>query len=611
MAVTFFKVPINAGVLGAIGPADTVRVMVRTNVPEGVITYAADNWIFASGAVFKFKGAPVEVDLPTKVGANPVDFEFELTVEITRSGERPQMYGPFYKPAPTSTADAPLADWVGTSSVPASWMTAATASLQTYVDDAESAKTAAEAAKVAAQAAAVAAESVIVADLGTTDGQTTALINAPSSSTAQALSTTFGAASVAASGLRASLAAGLTTGLAVLGDSTGNDATEWPTLVAQALAAAHPEYTVQHLLWSDTAQDVAPPATLQTGTAGLQYLDTTTSIHSRTLPLSESPHTAGILDVRAKVRLSSWTAPAALSLIAARNGDAGTRSWYLSIGTTGKITFNHSTDGTDLLTKSSTVGITSPANTTQWVRVVYTPGVDAKFYTSPDGSAWTQLGITFPHTDGAVYNAAVGYDLGGRGGGTVNNTAHIFEIDIRDGLNGKPIVPRLPALWGSTQGNAAAVVGAPTFTVVNGSHPGADLAYWTQARIEKALPACGQRLGFVSLSHNELARSGPDFQTRYAAALALVGARLPGVPLVCLTQNPQVAPRLTGFIAAQATRRVDIMAAAARASATTVDTYQAFVDAGTASTVQADGVHPTTAGSQVWADAVLAATSLD
>lgn len=425
-----------------------------------------------------------------------------------------------------------------------------------------------------------------------------------------------GQAATVATGLRASLDAGATTGFAVLGDSTGNETTEWAYLFAADIAAAHPEYTVQHVLWSDASQNALTPSRLQFGTAGEAYLDSGTGSTTRSLPLSESPHTPAVIDVRAKIRMDDWT-PASIATVVAREGGSGLRSWYFGVApTSGKLAFYYSADGTGLVTdRLSSVAPTVADGAVLWIRAVFTPSTTLKYYTSSDGNTWTQLGsdVTIADTPalGAAFNAAQPYELGGRQTSLSYTGLDIYHIDIRDGLDGKPIVPLTPAAWGAAASTAAQITGAPTFTVVNGSHPGADIAYWTQSRIEKALPAYGQRLGFLSLSHNELAQSGPTFASRYAATLAAMTARMPGVPLIGLTQNPQKSPRAAGFIEAQAIRRMDILSATSAAGATVIDTYQAFVDAGISTTVSnSDGVHPTTTGSQVWRDTVAAAVSL-
>lgn len=54
--------------------------------------------------------------------------------------------------------------------------------------------------------------------------------------------------------------------LLLLGDSTGNEETEWFYRTVQALAAQFPAYTVTYRLWADGTQSYAAPVTLQAGT---------------------------------------------------------------------------------------------------------------------------------------------------------------------------------------------------------------------------------------------------------------------------------------------------------------------------------------------------------
>lgn len=54
--------------------------------------------------------------------------------------------------------------------------------------------------------------------------------------------------------------------LVILGDSTGNETTEWLYLTLQSLAAEFPAYTVTHALWNDTNQSYDAATTIQTGT---------------------------------------------------------------------------------------------------------------------------------------------------------------------------------------------------------------------------------------------------------------------------------------------------------------------------------------------------------
>ena len=51
-----------------------------------------------------------------------------------------------------------------------------------------------------------------------------------------------------------------------VGDSTGNETTEWIYLLTQALAAQWPRWTVQYRLWNDGATSYDAPVTIQAGT---------------------------------------------------------------------------------------------------------------------------------------------------------------------------------------------------------------------------------------------------------------------------------------------------------------------------------------------------------
>lgn len=197
MAVTWFNVPFNVGMLGIAGAVST-RVQIETNVPEGDVVYPTANFVYGSGAILDFEGGVGILRLPTRIGANPATFEYKVTLEVTRKGGKRQELGPYYLNAPAvDEASHPLAEWPGISSAPASWMTEATATLTaagqsalqstlTARDQTITVKDQAAAARDAAIAAKVYVEDLIITDLATTDGQTAALLNTPTSESALA-----------------------------------------------------------------------------------------------------------------------------------------------------------------------------------------------------------------------------------------------------------------------------------------------------------------------------------------------------------------------------------------------------------------------------------------
>lgn len=83
-----------------------------------------------------------------------------------------------------------------------------------------------------------------------------------------------------------------------------------------------------------------------------------------------------------------------------------------------------------------------------------------------------------------------------------------------------------------------------------------------------------------------------------------VETEVPASPVVVLTQNPETSG--TSWYREHAKRRLDLLAHARQKGLASIDTYQAFLDAGWPGALMADAVHPNDAGSLVWRDAVKA-----
>ena len=411
----------------------------------------------------------------------------------------------------------------------------------------------------------------------------------------------------------ASLDSGQTFGIQVLSDSSGNDPTDWPGLLANSIATAYPAFTVHTRTWSDATQEYAAPTVVQTGTAGTQHLAATLALNGLTAPGAHP--TSGDLDVRVDLELPAWSGTAVTPV--ARSGGTGTHSWWINVTATGALSFVHSPDGTGaLLTDTSTATLGFTANARRWVRAHFranngSGSREVKFYHSTNGIAWTQLGTTVTAAASTIYNpgptaGAVGgrIEFGGRG--TVALSYKLYEVQIRDGAGGPTIAPCLPGLWQAHPLATAdsAVAGAPVLTIVNGSHPGATVAYHADpTRMPRLTPNYGQRAALVALSHNEGHARGVEFLTYFRAYLSTVTARLQVAPVV-LTQNPQEP----GVVSeAHAARRADLLGI----PEPVIDTFGAFLAAGWPGALMADSVHPNAAGSAVSRDAVLAAMGFD
>lgn len=181
-------------------PWKSVRAYVETSATDGVSTTTA--------TVLPDARIPIAEDGTGSIvlSATPADVKYQVVIHYTRPGERkanePYTSGWFSFTADgalhnlaTTAAPVPPGDWRDDIRTEAQgYVTAAQAEragAQTARAGAEAARTGAVTAQAGAETALADAQALVISDLGTTDGQTRALIEAPASQTAQALSATF------------------------------------------------------------------------------------------------------------------------------------------------------------------------------------------------------------------------------------------------------------------------------------------------------------------------------------------------------------------------------------------------------------------------------------
>ena len=399
------------------------------------------------------------------------------------------------------------------------------------------------------------------------------------------------------------------------GDSTGNEATEWVALLATAIGVANPTYTVRHWVWNDTTQLYDRPVSLQSGAAGRAYVAT-----GGVSPAWYGPAMGNDLDVRINLKDVDWSNGAVQTLVA-RQGASGSYGFKFGLNSTGLMTLTWSSDGTTFNATKFGNAVPFADNVEGWLRVVLdadngAAGHDVKFYQSADGATWTQVGTTIT-TAGVttVYQpSAWPFEFGSRnlGGESLTAGSHVYEVQIRDGIDGPLLCPPNVCAWllpsVSGGGFTGTINGAPVLDVFNGSKPGAALTYLNDTtRLPKMLPLVAPLAIFLSDSHNENQTSGPPFITAYKAWVDAVKARHVGVSIVAMTQNPEQTPAV--YWKTHAKRRPEIMAIAASTGIDVIDTYGAFVadPGGITALLESDGLHPNAAGSTVWKNAVKAA----
>lgn len=416
--------------------------------------------------------------------------------------------------------------------------------------------------------------------------------------------------------------------IVVSGDSTGNDTEEWVYLLTQWFAAQNAAQRVQYKLWSDATQSYPDWTVIQAGTGGERHAlfamaGTDQPRGMYTTDSFISPVT-GDLDVRVKVSLDTWT-PAGISCLAARFGAAGSRSWKVGLNAGGsRMTMDWSTDGTAIASAAPPPNMPVIANgSTKWLRWVLDVdnglgGWTVTTYTSADNVTWTQVGQTVNTTAGvqSIFNPpSQEYELGVRGISNDYILGKVYEVEIRNGIDGKIVNPQpidswTPRIVAAPNSHAPEFGGAPTLYVVNGSKPGGDITYLSDpTRLPLMVPQYINPLVFLSCLHNEGENTGLAEKKRWDDWFAALKIRVQSASFVAITQNPQIAPRDVNQIRFQGKRRQELILWAARNGVYAIDTYAALLadSRGLSALLKPDGIHPSSDGSQVWANAVKSA----
>lgn len=413
-----------------------------------------------------------------------------------------------------------------------------------------------------------------------------------------------------AAGVLAALYRGKTTVVQLVGDSTGDATAEWFALLGQKIGQAYPNFNVLHRAWNLTNQWYDLPTSLQAGPSG----DARITMAGSCAAQYPGTATTGDLDVRLRLGPSNWV-PGALRVPICRwNSTGNQRGWWFGLNSTGLLCLTWTTDGTagTQVQKFSTV--VNGLSGVQWIRATLdvdngASGNDLKFYTSPDGVTWTQLGATVT-TAGvtSVFASTAPYQIGSLDSSFGSTfVGDMYWIEVRDGIGGISLVPPLPDTWdqmSNSNNNTILLAGSPTLLMLNGSEGGQNYTYFDNAtRRPKVLSPHRQDLLIGSSGHNEAYNTNATWINTVSSWVTNAKTLVPNVPIVLLTQNPEKSSQTQNDIEVRSRRGVALMAwTRAQTGVYGLDTYPAFTDM--ANQVQSDGVHPTTAGSQAWRDYV-------
>lgn len=233
-------------------------------------------------------------------------------------------------------------------------------------------------------------------------------------------------------------------GLSWLTDSTGDgNPSDWPGQLGTLIASANQAWTVRSVVFSDSLQSsfAVAPTVYRLGDAGVRFMRFVTASNSSLAIQKTDVGTYTNLDLQMDVQMDDWT-PATAMNFASHFGAGGDRGWEFFLNTSGTIALQYSLDGSALLNKASTVVTGIADGTRKWIRVTFNgdngaAGHDVKFWTSPDGITWTQLGTTVTTAGtGTIFNSSVVYELGARQQTTQVLTGNIYEVRLFKGLQG-------------------------------------------------------------------------------------------------------------------------------------------------------------------------------
>lgn len=152
----------------------------------------------------------------------------------------------------------------------------------------------------------------------------------------------------------------------------------------------------------------------------------------------------GDLDVRAKVAAADWSPSADQYIVAKYVVTGNQRSYALVLTTTGALAFQFSADGTTAVTKTSTANLSSlAADAVKWVRATIdvdngASGYTVRFYTSDDGTTWTQLGAdVVTATATSIFSGTAPLEVGARNDGAADYLiGKVYEARVYNGIEG-------------------------------------------------------------------------------------------------------------------------------------------------------------------------------
>lgn len=144
----------------------------------------------------------------------------------------------------------------------------------------------------------------------------------------------------------------------------------------------------------------------------------------------------GDIDIRVWAAPGDWT-PFSLGYFVAKMATTSTYSYGLSLRNTGQLQLLVSPNQTTTRLISSTVATGFTDGTARWVRATRASASGTtKFYTSVDGTTWTQLGTDVASIAGGIADSNSIVEVGSAFVGNNSFFGKIYRVEIRNGIDG-------------------------------------------------------------------------------------------------------------------------------------------------------------------------------
>lgn len=159
-----------------------------------------------------------------------------------------------------------------------------------------------------------------------------------------------------------------------------------------------------------------------------------------TTPDSAGNSVTGDIDLRVKLSMDDWTPATDQRVLSKWIATGDQRSYRFGVNADGTLHLGLSSAGTAGTTasvaSSAATGYTD--GTVHWIRVTWRNSDDrTQFFTSEDGSNWTQLGTNRTVSATGIFDGTGELAVSGQEGGTANLlAAQVHRAEVRNGIDG-------------------------------------------------------------------------------------------------------------------------------------------------------------------------------